>query len=554
MSMSLKRTFQAIVLVAISGILIISACWLYSERSRMLGEKKEKLRNLVEMAWSVTAKYQQLEAKGTLSRQDAQKLALAAVGSMRYDRDNYLWINDSHPTMIMHPIKPEMNGHDLSTYKDPNGKALFVETVTATRQHGEGFVSYAWPKPGHGDDAVPKLSYVKSFSPWNWIIGTGIYIDDLDAAWWRYVITAGAISLTLLGVFGTITIFAARSIAGLRLVAASMRDIAEGEGDLTRRLKIVRKDEIGEIATSFNIFVGKIQNFVRTISENARMLAASSTQVSAVSTQVASGAKEISGRANLVAAAAEEASSTAGSVVQNMQQSSGSIASVASATEEMSATVGDIAANTAKARSISEQATSQAETITEQMQKLGRAAQEIGAVTETITSISAQTNLLALNATIEAARAGAAGKGFAVVANEIKELARQTAQATEDIKTRIAGIQSSTGSAVGDIGQIASVIHDVGSIVAGIAAAIEEQATVTKDVAANIAQASAGVREANQHVSQTAEVSRSIARDIAEVNASVSGIQRGGEQAQASAAELSRLAEQLSAQVAQFRV
>ena len=139
------------------------------------------------------------------------------------------------------------------------------------------------------------------------------------------------------------------------------------------------------------------------------------------------------------------------------------------------------------------------------MQKLGQAAQEIGQVTETITNISAQTNLLALNATIEAARAGTAGKGFAVVANEIKELARQTAEATEDIKARIAGIQDSTGTAISDIGQITTVIKDVGGIVASIAAAIEEQATVTKDVAGNIAQASTGVRDANQHVNQTAE-------------------------------------------------
>ena len=211
-------------------------------------------------------------------------------------------------------------------------------------------------------------------------------------------------------------------------------------------------------------------------------------------------------------------------------------------------------ANTARARAISEQATAPGADHHRQMQKLGQAAQEIGHVTETITNISAQTNLLALNATIEAARAGTAGKGFAVVANEIKELARQTAEATEDIKARIAGIQNSAGTAISDIGQITTVIKDVGGIVASIAAAIEEQATVTKDVAGNIAQASSGVREANERVSETAEVSKSIARDIAGVNAAVVDIRRGGEQVEASAAELSKLAEQLGAQVAQFRM
>ena len=262
----------------------------------------------------------------------------------------------------------------------------------------------------------------------------------------------------------------------------------------------------------------------------------------------------MSEKAHGVAAAAEEASASTMSVASGMEQSSASLTSVASATEEMSATVGDIAANTARARATSEQATSKAVAISEQMQKLGRAAQEIGQVTETITNISAQTNLLALNATIEAARAGAAGKGFAVVANEIKELAKQTAEATEDIKARIAGVQNSAGLAITDIGEITAVIKEVGGIVSSIAAAIEEQAAVTRDVAGNIAQASAGVRDANTHIAQTSEVSKSIARDIAGVNGDVADIRRGGEQVQISAVELSHLADQLKTQVSQFRM
>jgi methyl-accepting chemotaxis protein len=521
----------------------------------MLGEKKDKLRNLVEVACSIASRYQQLEDKGGLSRKDAQKLALDAIGSMRYDKDNYLWINDTHPTMIMHPLKPEMNGQDLSSYKDPDGKALFVEAVGVTREHGEGFVSYSWSKPGKGNSkVVPKLSFVKSFGPWNWVIGTGTYIDDLNEDWRRYVITAGAICLAFLAVFLVITVRAARSISGLRLVAVSMRDIAEGDGDLTKRLQILRQDEVGDIAGSFNVFVEKIQKIVRAIGSSAVSLTASSTELSAVSTRVVSGAREISERGNAAAAAAEEASANTTSVAVGMEQSSANISSVASATEEMSATVGDIAANTARARAISEQATIQAQTVTAQMQKLGQAAQEIGHVTETITSISAQTNLLALNATIEAARAGSAGKGFAVVANEIKELARQTAEATEDIKVRIAGVQGSSAAAVSDIDKITSVIKEVGDIVAGIAAAIEEQATVTKDVAGNIAQASTGVKDANEHIAQTAEVSKTIARDIAGINGAVTDMRHGGEQVQASAAELSKLAEQLKARVEQFRV
>jgi methyl-accepting chemotaxis protein len=367
------------------------------------------------------------------------------------------------------------------------------------------------------------------------------------------------LGLMLLASIGLTVIFAimvTRSVADPVLLGVSILQRIS-QGDLTQNVPSemrARKDELGELASAMQSMTENLRRLLGGIGSGVQTLAAAATELSAVSRQTASGTATMSDKAHAVAAAAEEASANTLSIAAGMGQSSSSLSSVASATEEMSATVGDISSNTAKARAISEQATGQAQTITEQMQKLGQAAQEIGHVTETITNISAQTNLLALNATIEAARAGSAGKGFAVVANEIKELAKQTAEATEDIKAKIAGIQNSTGTAISDIGQITTVIKDVGMIVSSIAAAIEEQATVTRDVAGNIAQASAGVRDANERVSQTAEVSQSIARDIASVNASVRDIRQGGEHVQASADELSKLAEQLGAQVAQFRI
>ncbi|MGA2849357.1 MAG: DUF3365 domain-containing protein [Terracidiphilus sp.] len=360
--------------------------------------------------------------------------------------------------------------------------------------------------------------------------------------------------LTLLASAGTIFLVIRKLvIRPLRKSVELAHSIANS--DLSAADLIVEsEDEIGEAAAALNTMKNNLRKLLSGIAVGVQTLAAAATELTAISKQTAEGTASMSDKANGVAVAAEEASANTLSIAAGMEQSSGSLASVASATEEMSATVGDISANTARAHLISEQATGQARTITEQMQKLGQAAQEIGHVTETITNISAQTNLLALNATIEAARAGTAGKGFAVVANEIKELAKQTAEATEDIKVRIAGIQNSTGSAITDIGQITTVIRDVGTIVTSIAAAIEEQATVTRDVASNIAQASNGVRDANERVSHTAQVSKSIAQDIAGVNTAVAEIRQGGEHVQASAVDLSKLAEQLGAQVAQFRV
>ena len=392
--------------------------------------------------------------------------------------------------------------------------------------------------------------------------------------------------------------------------ADMLKDIAEGEGDLTKRLDIAGNDEIGQLARYFNTFVEKLQGIVGQIAGNAGSVASSATELSAVSVQTAQSVQALSAKTataavaaaessanalsvaaamgqattNLtsVASATEEMSANTTDVAASMEQASANLSSVASATEEMSATIGEIAANSERARSISQQAGEQAASVSALMQQLGDAAQEIGQVTETITDISSQTNLLALNATIEAARAGAAGKGFAVVANEIKELAKQTAAATEDIKTKIGGVQASAGNAISDIEKITAVVAEVGHIVASIATAIEEQAavtrdvagniaqasfgvqeanervnqtaTVTRDVADNIAQASAGIREANERVNQTAAGAKSMAQDIAGVDTAAAEIRAGGEQVQASAAELSQLAEQLKSLVGQFRV
>jgi len=215
--------------------------------------------------------------------------------------------------------------------------------------------------------------------------------------------------------------------------------------------------------------------------------------------------------------------------------------------------IGEIAQNSEKARRITAEATRQAARITEQIDQLGVAAREIGKVTETITEISSQTNLLALNATIEAARAGSAGKGFAVVATEIKALAQQTAAATQDIKARIAGVQSATAGGITEIGKVSQIILDVSAIVASIAAAIEEQATATKDIARNIAEASVGVMDANSRVAETSHVSREIAKDIVSVDQSAQEMASGSDHVRTSASELSNVAESLRATVGRFQ-
>ncbi len=333
-----------------------------------------------------------------------------------------------------------------------------------------------------------------------------------------------------------------------------LEDIAEGEGDLTRTLKVMSKDEIGDMARWFNIFLNKLHDIISDISKNAGTLAISSGQMSDLSRQMESRSSDISSRSDSVAAATEEMSSNMSSIATALEQTSTNIELMAAAIEEMTSTVSEISINTDKARKISDDAVSQINNATNRVGELGRAAMDVGKVTETITDISEQTNLLALNATIEAARAGEAGKGFVVVANEIKELAGQTAGATMEIKEKIKGIQDSSDKTISDIELIAKVITDINNIVTTIASAVEEQSATTKEISGNVAHANDGLKEVNINVSQSTDVSKGIAIDIGEVNRSVNDMSNSSTKLRSEAGELSNLAENLNELVKKFKI
>ena len=326
------------------------------------------------------------------------------------------------------------------------------------------------------------------------------------------------------------------------------------KGDLRNDLETASDDEVGDIAAAMRVMSSGLRGLIGEIARGIEVLGGSSQKLAASSQGMAEGSRNASDKAHSVAAAAEEMSANVMSVASGMDLAVSNLNNISMATEQMTATIAEIAGNSEKARRITAEATGQANRITEQMNRLGDAAREIGKVTDTINEISSQTNLLALNATIEAARAGSAGKGFAVVANEIKQLAQQTAAATEDIKTRIAGVQTSSTEGITEIEKVTRVIHDVSDLVSSIAAAIEEQATVTKDIAGNIARASAGVSEANGRVSESSQVSVMIAADIAVDDQAAGTIAGSSEDVQTTVVELSKLAASLRETVARFQV
>ncbi len=340
----------------------------------------------------------------------------------------------------------------------------------------------------------------------------------------------------------------------INAAVAGLQDIATGEGDLTKRLAVRSTDEIGELARWLNEFMGKLQGIVGKISTDTQNLDKAAKDLLGFADVLANGSGETSRQAESVAVAAEEMTANLGGVAAAMEESTTNITMVASAAGEMTSTIDEIARNVEQANKIAGNAVEQARKTAIKMDSLGEAAQAIGQVTETITEISDQTNLLALNATIEAARAGEAGKGFAVVANEIKELARQTADATLNIKEKITGVQRTTAETVADIGAITAVINQVSELVSAIATAVDEQAGTSRDIAANISQASQGLQEVNENVNQSSAVAAGITRDIAGVGGASVELAESSQKVRTSAGSLQNLAAGLKEIVNQFRI
>jgi methyl-accepting chemotaxis protein len=526
----------------------------------MLEDQKAK----IQVATHTAAMMLGTAIKDVTDKEQAVAVIRNLVDQIRYesDKSGYFLVYDGTVNVAL-PPKKELQGKDLAGIKDKNG-VMIVQEMRDKARAGGGFVNYIWAKPGAGD--TRKLTYAEMIPGTQMWIGTGVYLDNIEAYKDQMAGDIGSMvskrTTTMVLVSGLIfaaiialCLFIALGIVrALKEMVVGFRDIAEGEGDLTKRIAIQSKDEIAELAGWFNTFLAKLQDMIRKITDNSTHVDRSSTELSEIASMMSHGAGETSSRADNVSAAAEEMTTSLNNVAAAMEQSSTNTSMVATAAEEMTATINEIAQNAEKARSISDRAVHKAGETSSQMDGLGQAAQGIGKVVETITEISEQVNLLALNATIEAARAGEAGKGFAVVANEIKELAKQTSAATLEIKEKIDNIQDSTSGTVKGINEITDVINSVNEIVGTIATAVEEQSAATREIANNIAQASQGIQEVNENVNQSSTVAAEISSDITVVNQSSSEIANSSDQVKVSADDLKRMAAELNTIVKRFRV
>lgn len=537
--MKISTRMLIIMLLSAIGFIALSTMALVEIKTSMMEDRKTKIRNLVEYAHTQLGFYDTQVKAGKLTLEQAQSLAKDALRAARYDGKEYFWINDFHPKTLMHPIKPELEGKDQTGNKDVNGKALYVEFVNVVRAQGAGFVDYYWSKPG-SDAPVPKLSYVKGFEPWGWIIGTGIYIDDVDAAFKKDALLLGSLSavvlfvLILLGYLVRTSIV--RQLGGEpNEAAAIMHQVAAG--DLTASVSNAPSDSL----------LGALDNMVRTL----RGLIG---EINSGANQLVDNAEQIKHASEEVAIAAErqaDATSAMAAAIEELTVSSNHISDSARETEHDSHEAMSLAAQgserveeaTLAIKNIASTATE----VSARIHALEERATQVSSIANVIKDIAGQTNLLALNAAIEAARAGEQGRGFAVVADEVRKLAERTSLATTEIEQMISGIQGETVDAVSAMNTALPEVErgvELAAYASDSLRSIEAGAHRTLDRVGEVASATREQSAASTSIAQRVE---DIAQMVDQTTATIRGTAD-------SAGHLEGIALNLKQQISRFKI
>lgn len=539
-NMSISRRLWLILVVAVVMLLTLGLLMLRQIHGDLYQAKAQKTQHVVETAAGILTYYQGLEAAGTLSREAAQQQALNTVRGLRYDQNDYFWINDLGPKMIMHPANPKLDGQDLSGIRDPDGFALFNEMVTLAKAQGAGIIDYRWPKPG-ASEPVEKTSYIQLFKPWGWVIGSGVYIDDMQNEFMRQLRDASLLGLGIALIMTLLVALIARSISRpLQEAVDAMSMIASGESDLTRRLDTHGRDEVTQLGEHFNRFTGKLQGVIGQLQGAAHALGQSAVDVGSNANQAQQHSEQQSAQMEQVATAINEVTYAVQDVARNAEQASSEMRDAQQrATQGQHSIHGSLQQIDQLSGTIDE--------AVQVIQTLASQSTRIGSVLEVIRSIAEQTNLLALNAAIEAARAGEQGRGFAVVADEVRLLAQRTQQSTAEIQSMIEHLQGQSEAAVKAIDassaasrQTIEQANEAGVSLDAISQALHNLTALNASIASATLQQSHVVEEINRNVTETADLSRQTAS--------------AAQQSSNAGVALNQLREQLDRLLGQFRV
>ena len=550
-NLNIRNKIWVIILLFVVALLAGSAIDALTVRKALYEEKQLKTRHLVETAYGVLTHYYDLQKAGTLTESAARGEAIATIKGLRYEGKEYFWLNDlgkPFPKMVMHPTVPALDGQVLSGEKfncatsmifgaagepvETDGKKnLFAAFVEVADKSGKGYVTYNWPKPKEGggvtDQLYPKLSYVMKFEPWGWLVGSGIYVDDVEGAVRERVLHSllivAAVSIVLLLLASLLAGSISRSLGD---AADALTDIAERDGDLTRRLTEHGGREISRLAAAFNLFAAKIQQAMLKVHDSTGRLNAASSRLAGVAEASRASVMRQDKETGAVAATIEEMLEE----VRKVADGAGSAVTAADRADSEARLGLEIVRGTIDAiHSVAQEFARAADAIGE----LETDSRSIGTILDTIKGIADQTNLLALNAAIEAARAGEQGRGFAVVADEVRKLAQSTQEATARIQEMIAGLQGKAVAAVavmkeGSARVDASVDHagQAGESLVKITEAVTTIKAMNVDIAASAGGQASAAEGINQSVDAISRMTTETATGVQDTEAAVVDLAR----------------------------
>lgn len=527
-------------LLAVVGMLLMLLVAVKQQYKEMERMKLHEISHLVDVAEGVMIDYQQRVKAGEMTEKAARAALLERVSAMTYGQyKDYVWVHDAQMNMLAHP-SPKLRGKNLGELKDVNGKQFFRMLNEEALATGDSYMPYYWNRPG-SELPQPKITYVRYNAEWDWLIGTGVYVDDIEALFMDSLKTLGAISFLVLLLLMLVGWFITNSITRpLDATVKAMREIGAGDGDLTVRLSERGRDEVMELAKYFNIFTNKIQNLVTEVKNSVESVAAAASQMSATSEQAAYNQARQAQETDQVATAMNEMSASFLDVARN----AGDASNAATDTDKSTA---DGRKNVELASAAITHLAEQINQSTEVIHQLSEDSSNIGTVLDVIRSVSEQTNLLALNAAIEAARAGEAGRGFAVVADEVRSLASRTHESTEEINRMVTQLQAQAEKAVTvmaasikETEQTVNAVESTTGSLNSIAGAVGHIRDMNHQIASAAEQQAAVAEEINRNIIRLVQLS--------EENASAT------EQTRVSSTDLAALSDRLRNQVGQFKV